>query len=335
MAQIISPRSSQASTPAIIEEDSPFEKKQYTSVDSPQQSRRRSTIFENELTADSSVCKWLLDIISEDEHTLKESAHFILSVPQLIRVVAYTFDVNEQQLQLNEDICTCCTRFMNDGTITLTEIRIGNVNIHALDENKVKLLKDIYKTEDDSLQLLKANDSDTYSKIKDDTLLLLKADKSELIDAYSQSENDVLLLQKANVADIVDSYSKTEDDALLLLKANVADIVDNYSKTEDNALLLMKTNVADIMDSYYNTDDDALLLLKANVVDIVDNYSKTEDDILLLLKVDKSDTYSKSEDDAILLLKADKSELIDAYSQSENDALLLQKANVSDIVGKL
>ncbi|KAA6379152.1 MAG: hypothetical protein EZS28_025318, partial [Streblomastix strix] len=96
-------------------------------------------------TADSSVCKWLLDIITEDEHMLKESAHFILSVPQLIRVVAYTFDVNEQQVQLNEDISTCCTRFMNDCTITLTEIRIGNVNIHALDEDKVNLLRYNYK----------------------------------------------------------------------------------------------------------------------------------------------------------------------------------------------
>ncbi|KAA6385598.1 MAG: hypothetical protein EZS28_018876 [Streblomastix strix] len=145
MTQITSPRS-QTSIPTIIEEDSPFEKKQQTSIDSPQRSTRRgNSIFENELTADSSVCKWLLDIISEDEHTLKESAHFILSEPQLIRVVAYTFDVNEQQVKLNEDICTCCTRFMNDGTITLIEIRIGNVNIHALDENKVNLLRDTYK----------------------------------------------------------------------------------------------------------------------------------------------------------------------------------------------
>ncbi|KAA6380111.1 MAG: hypothetical protein EZS28_024361 [Streblomastix strix] len=144
MTQITSPI--QISIPTIIDEDSPFEKNQQTSIDSPSQyTRRRSSIFENELTADSSVCKWLLDIISEDEHMLKESAHFILSVPQLIRVVAYTFDVNEQQIQLNEDVSTCCTRFMNVGSITLTDIRIGNVNIHALDENKVNLLRDTYK----------------------------------------------------------------------------------------------------------------------------------------------------------------------------------------------
>ncbi|KAA6394514.1 MAG: hypothetical protein EZS28_009956 [Streblomastix strix] len=54
-------------------------------------------------------------------------------------------DRKEAILQLNEDISTCCTRFMNDGTIILTEIRIGNVNIHALDENKVNLLRDTYK----------------------------------------------------------------------------------------------------------------------------------------------------------------------------------------------
>ncbi|KAA6388153.1 MAG: hypothetical protein EZS28_016320 [Streblomastix strix] len=145
MTQITSPR--QASFPIIIEEDSLFDKNYQTSIDFPQQSnkRRRSSIFENELTAESSVCKWLMDIISEDEHMQKDSTHFILSEPQLIRVVAYTFNVNEQQVQLNEDISTCCTRFMIDGIITLTEIRIGNVNIHALDENKVNLLRDTYK----------------------------------------------------------------------------------------------------------------------------------------------------------------------------------------------
>ncbi|KAA6356073.1 MAG: hypothetical protein EZS28_048400, partial [Streblomastix strix] len=57
--------------------------------------RRRSSIFEETLTPDPSVCRWLLDIISEDEDMVKESAHFVLSENQLIRVVAYTFDVPE------------------------------------------------------------------------------------------------------------------------------------------------------------------------------------------------------------------------------------------------
>jgi hypothetical protein len=42
-------------------------------------SSRRSSIFEEALTPDASVCRWLLDIISEDEHMIKESAHFVLS----------------------------------------------------------------------------------------------------------------------------------------------------------------------------------------------------------------------------------------------------------------
>jgi hypothetical protein len=42
-------------------------------------SRRRSSIFEEIIVPDPSVCRWLLDIISEDEHMIKESAHFILS----------------------------------------------------------------------------------------------------------------------------------------------------------------------------------------------------------------------------------------------------------------
>ncbi|KAA6404099.1 MAG: hypothetical protein EZS28_000376 [Streblomastix strix] len=61
--------------------------------------RRRCSIFEETLTPDPSVCRWLLDIICEDEHMIKESAHFVLSGNQLIRVVAYTFDVPECQIK--------------------------------------------------------------------------------------------------------------------------------------------------------------------------------------------------------------------------------------------
>ncbi|KAA6359223.1 MAG: hypothetical protein EZS28_045250 [Streblomastix strix] len=72
--------------------------------------RRRSSIFEETLTPDPSVCRWLLDIISEDEHMVKESAHFVLSENQLIRVVAYTFDVPESQIQLSVEDEGCCGR---------------------------------------------------------------------------------------------------------------------------------------------------------------------------------------------------------------------------------
>ncbi|KAA6327277.1 MAG: hypothetical protein EZS28_053835, partial [Streblomastix strix] len=71
-------------------------------------SRRRSSIFEETLTPDPSVCRWLLDIISVDEHMVKESAHFVLSENQLIRVVAYTFDVPESQIQLSVEDEGCC-----------------------------------------------------------------------------------------------------------------------------------------------------------------------------------------------------------------------------------
>ncbi|KAA6356954.1 MAG: hypothetical protein EZS28_047519, partial [Streblomastix strix] len=98
--------------------------------------RRRSSIFEEILTPDPSVCRWLLDIISEDEHMVKESAHFVLSENQLIRVVAYTFDVPESQIQLSIEDEGCCGRFCNDSTSTLNEILIGNVNILKLDVEK-------------------------------------------------------------------------------------------------------------------------------------------------------------------------------------------------------
>ncbi|KAA6352957.1 MAG: hypothetical protein EZS28_051516 [Streblomastix strix] len=70
--------------------------------------RRRSSIFEETLTPDPSMCRLLLDIISEDEHMIKESAHFVLSENQLIRVVVYTFDVPESQSKLSVEDEGCC-----------------------------------------------------------------------------------------------------------------------------------------------------------------------------------------------------------------------------------
>ncbi|KAA6313376.1 MAG: hypothetical protein EZS28_055764, partial [Streblomastix strix] len=62
---------------SIIEVDSPFEKEQQTVIQP--QARRCSSIFEETIMPDPSVCRWLLDIIREDEHMAKDSAHFILS----------------------------------------------------------------------------------------------------------------------------------------------------------------------------------------------------------------------------------------------------------------
>ncbi|KAA6376596.1 MAG: hypothetical protein EZS28_027877 [Streblomastix strix] len=297
---------------------------------------------------------------------LKESAHFILSESQLIRVVAYTFDVNEQQVQLNEDDSTCCTRFMNDGTITLTEIRIGNVNILTLDENKVNLLRDTYKlfelfinkvakhpkmfifeqmaqSEAHVMDVIQIHDETLFGNTRYNKVGLVEQVQninSQVIilqnapESYNQEQLDEMLLLKADKSELIDSYSKTEDDALLLLKANVVDIVDSYSKTETDTLLDAQANVVDIVDSYSKTEDDTLLDDKA---DKTDTYTKTQTDTLLDAKanvVDIVDSYSKSEDDALLLLKADKSELIDSYSKTEDDALLLLKADQTDTYTK-
>ncbi|KAA6385713.1 MAG: hypothetical protein EZS28_018759, partial [Streblomastix strix] len=231
---------------------------------------------------------------------------------------------------------------MNDGTITLSEIRIGNVNIDALDENKVNLLRDTYKlclqkvTKITSILDLSQISSRVMQAVSQgllalDALLLLRADKSELTDSYSKTEDDALLLLKVNVAKIVDSYSKQEDDALLLLKADKSELLDSYFKTEDDALLLLK---ADKSDTYSKTEDDALLLLEADKTELIDSYSKTEDNALLLLKADKSDTYSKTEDDALLLLNADVVDIVDSYFKTEDDALLLLKADKSNSCSK-
>ncbi|KAA6391146.1 MAG: hypothetical protein EZS28_013329 [Streblomastix strix] len=143
--EIMSPRQSVPIIPAIVEVSSPFEKEQDQVSVQTQRSRRRSSIFEEIIIPDPSVCRWLLDIISEDEHMVKESAHFILSEPQLIRVIAYTFDVVENQVSLNIEDEGCCGKFMHDGTRTLNDITINNVNILTLDIDKVNLLRDSYK----------------------------------------------------------------------------------------------------------------------------------------------------------------------------------------------
>ncbi|KAA6361643.1 MAG: hypothetical protein EZS28_042830 [Streblomastix strix] len=147
---LLSPKQSVPIIPAIAEVSSPFEKQiedDKVSVCSLNQTcrSRRSSIFEEVLVPDPSVCRWLLDIISEDEHMTKESAHFILSETQLMRVIAFTFEVVENQVILNSEDEGCCGKFMHDGTRTLRDITINNVNILTLDINKVNLLRDSYK----------------------------------------------------------------------------------------------------------------------------------------------------------------------------------------------
>ncbi|KAA6383943.1 MAG: hypothetical protein EZS28_020531, partial [Streblomastix strix] len=149
--------------------------------------KRRSSTFEESLTVYPLVCRWLLDIISEDEHMIKESANFVLSENQLIRVVICTFDVLESKLQLSIEDEGCCGRCCNDSTQKLNMILIGNVNVLKLDVEKVLYGSTRYNTIDQI---------DAYSKIEGDALLLLKADKSKLIDAYSKTEADALLDDK-------------------------------------------------------------------------------------------------------------------------------------------
>ncbi|KAA6402020.1 MAG: hypothetical protein EZS28_002450 [Streblomastix strix] len=141
----MSPRLSVSIIPAIVEVGSPFEKEQDKVSVQSVCSRRRSSIFEEIIIPDPSVCRWLLEIICEDEHITKESARFILSEHQLIRVIAYTFDEVENQVVLNSDDEGCWGQFMHDGTRTLTDITINNVNILTLNIDKVNLLKYSYK----------------------------------------------------------------------------------------------------------------------------------------------------------------------------------------------
>ncbi|KAA6381247.1 MAG: hypothetical protein EZS28_023226 [Streblomastix strix] len=145
----MSPRQYVQIIPAIVEIDSISEKeidKQQDQVSIQSvRSRRRSSIFEEIIVPDPSVYRWLLDIISEDDYMTEEQAHFILSEPQLIRIIAYTFDVVEGQVVYNAEDEGCCGKFMHNGTRTFRDITINNVNILTLDIDKVNLLRDSYK----------------------------------------------------------------------------------------------------------------------------------------------------------------------------------------------
>ncbi|KAA6389987.1 MAG: hypothetical protein EZS28_014486 [Streblomastix strix] len=239
----MSPRQSVPIIPAIVEVSSPFEKEFEKEQDKVSiqsvHSRRKSSIFEEIIVSDPPVCLWLLDIISEDEHMIKESAHYILSEHQLIRIAAYSFDLMENQLVLNTEDERCCGKYMHDGTRTLRDITVNNVNILTLDIDKVNLLRDSYQfifshqmadADLHSLDVLikldepifekanelfdtKADKSDTYTKTETDTLLDAKADKT---DTYTKTETDTLLDDNADKTDKIDSSSKIEDDAPLL-----------------------------------------------------------------------------------------------------------------------
>ncbi|KAA6396953.1 MAG: hypothetical protein EZS28_007521 [Streblomastix strix] len=214
--------------------------------------RRRSSIFEETLTPDSSMCRWLLDIISEGEHMNIESAHFVLSENQLNRVVAYTFDVPESQIQLSIENEGCC--------------------------------------EDDALLLLKADKSeliDVYSKIEGDEILALKLNIFDLIDAFTKQEVDTLLDNKFNICDKNDAYTKQEDDALLLLKADKSELIDVYSKIEDDELLALKQNIFDQIDANSKIEADALFDDKLNITDQIGAFTTLEADALLILKAYK------------------------------------------------
>ncbi|KAA6385801.1 MAG: hypothetical protein EZS28_018674 [Streblomastix strix] len=299
--------------------------------------RRRSSIFEETLTPDPSVCRWLLDIISEDEHMVKESAHFVLSENQLIRIVAYTFDVPKTPEPYNrEKIDEMLDKKLNisDQIDAYTKYEDGALLLSKAD--KSELIDAYTKTEDDELLALKLNISDqidAYSKTEADALLDDKLNISNQIDAYNKTEVDALLDEKLNIIDQIDAYSKYEDDALLLLKADKSELIDTYSKTEVDALLDDKLNITDQIDAYNKQKEDEMLALKLNISDQIDAYNKTEVDALLDDKLnitDQIDAYNKQKDDEMLALKLNISDQIDAYNKTEVDALLGDKLDITN-----
>ncbi|KAA6395139.1 MAG: hypothetical protein EZS28_009335 [Streblomastix strix] len=338
---------------SIVEVDSPFDKESQPVAQI--QTRRRSSIFEETIMPDPSVCRWLLDIISEDEHMTKESAYFILSGPQLIRVVAYKYEVPESQVEVVIEDETCCSKFCHDGTETFTDIAISNVNIITLDVDKANLLRDSYKIclqnvrkissildlGEISSRIMRAVSfglMQVLSKLKMDGDLhildiILRHDKTLFgstryntiaPDVYTRPEVNELLNEKADKSDLEDYYSKSETFA----KEEV------YNKTEADQLLSEKADKTELIDSYnksetYAKDEvysknetDELLDEKVNEAILDDYYTKTE-------TYAKIETYNKSEVDGFFDEKAD---IGTSYTKGEDDAMLVLKADKTQLI---
>ncbi|KAA6363908.1 MAG: hypothetical protein EZS28_040564, partial [Streblomastix strix] len=151
-------------------------------------SRRRSSIFEEIIISDPSVCRWLLDIISEDEHMIKESAHFILSEHQLIRVIAYTFDVVENQVVLNTEDEGCKTIDTTDAD------RLMYKNI--MDSNSIE--QDMYPKDNinDAIEYLKSNEVPQIDELYQ---ALFKRETFRHCSVYVSDKNNSKIISAANV----------------------------------------------------------------------------------------------------------------------------------------
>ncbi|KAA6377554.1 MAG: hypothetical protein EZS28_026919 [Streblomastix strix] len=224
---ITSPRLT-ATIHSIIEVDSSFEKKSQPVAQI--QARRRSSIFEETIMPDPLICRLLLDVISEDEHMAKESAHFILSGLQLIRVVAYTYEVSESQVEIIVEDEICCSKFCHDGTETITDIAISNVNILTLDVDKVNLLRDSYK-----ICLQKVRKISLILDLEEISSRIMRTVSSGLMQVLSKVTHINNKIDMINNAPAPDVYTKTEENELLDEEADKTDLDDYYTKSETYA----------------------------------------------------------------------------------------------------
>ncbi|KAA6395746.1 MAG: hypothetical protein EZS28_008725 [Streblomastix strix] len=110
----------------------PFQQQVIKCETSSLSASRRNSIIEQTQTPDPSLCRWLLDILSEDEHM----------------VVAYTFDVPESQIQLSIEDEGCVGRwrftYMLDVVLNHDQVLYGSTRYNAIDLiNEVKNIESL------------------------------------------------------------------------------------------------------------------------------------------------------------------------------------------------
>ncbi|KAA6363432.1 MAG: hypothetical protein EZS28_041042, partial [Streblomastix strix] len=273
----------------------------------------------------------MLDIISEAEHMTKESTLFFLPGLQLVRVVAYTYEVPESQVEIVIEDETCCSKFCHEDIETITYITISNVTIITLCIDKANLFRDSYKVYlqkvrkissildlgEISFRIMRAVSSglmQVLSKLEiDDDLhmldVILKYDEVLFYsthynvvapDVNTRPEVNELLNENAEKTDINDYYSKNQTFAK----------DEGYSRTEADQLLSEKADITELIESYTKNETDELLDEKVNEAVLDDYYSKIETyakietynkivvDSFLDEKVDIGTLYTKYDDDA-------------------------------------
>ncbi|KAA6396833.1 MAG: hypothetical protein EZS28_007641 [Streblomastix strix] len=187
----------------------------------------------------------------------KEEEKTPINLPFYSRLLDLLFLIRINVIEKIIDLSEYYTKTEVDGLIS--DAAIGEIDLSNhytktdtdsnldLKTDKTDLIDAYTKTEDEALQLLKADKSTTYTKTETDTLLDANADKSELIDAYTKTEIDTKVDEKVDKTELDEYVDLTSASTI----SEVRDIATDKSKAyvfstqeELNDWMAIQDNVA-------------------------------------------------------------------------------------------